>query len=418
MLEVAREQAPHATLRARRCALAAVRGRRASTASSRVYFYCHLEERGARALPRRGAAGRARARRRRVRARERRRARGALGGARAERRLRRWQVYKRSSRRTMLAAELGGGERRLPRSLVRRRPRLTRRRSSLPLARVAAARQPRLPRVRRSRLSARVAAGRTSRTRPARLHVRPGAGHRRGTRSGGPGAAAPARPCAAGSSWTRTSSTRTFYCASVTRCYPGRRRPGAATARRRRASRSSARSGANWELELLEPAADRARRRPRHPPPARPAERRPSASAAASSSTARRSSRSPTRPAPAAGSTRRRIATLTRERGRRSSAEELAASASDDGSPLDFGVTEQRPPLSRHVCPSARLPAPLQALAGRLDRCSQSARRPPRSRSSGSRQHVIDDAITPHDPASCGLSSGAIVGLGVVSRAS
>ena len=83
------------------------------------------------------------------------------------------------------------------------------------------------------------------------------------------------RRCAAGSSSTRTSSTRRFYCASVTRCYPGRagvrpRRPDA-DAREQELCALLARLGA----ALLRPRADRHGRRPRAAPAARARDARP-----------------------------------------------------------------------------------------------------------------------------------------------
>ena len=46
--------------------------------------------------------------------------------------------------------------------------------------------------------------------------------HRRRRRAATRGAAAPVRRCAAGSSLDEAAFYATFYCASVTRCYPGR----------------------------------------------------------------------------------------------------------------------------------------------------------------------------------------------------
>ncbi len=115
-----------------------------------------------------------------------------------------WPVFKRVFDPEALAAELGG--RRAARGpLVRRRAhRVTRYRSLASLKRD----QRTLSRVRRGRLPARVAAGRSRRARAsARTCSARRPASSRAT-SGGRGAAARARRCAAGSSSTRTSSTR------------------------------------------------------------------------------------------------------------------------------------------------------------------------------------------------------------------
>ena len=165
----------------------------------------------------------------------------------------RWTVYKRYFEPDELADELGGGETLFAGQLVRRRPRVTRRRSQLPLDRIAAARQPRLPRVRRGRLPARVAAD-----RPA-VHAasaRTCSDRRPGSRrawSGCRGAAAPARRCGAGSTWTRTTFYATFYCASVTRCYPGARRRGRGDRTPTPREQELCAFWREWELELMRP---------------------------------------------------------------------------------------------------------------------------------------------------------------------
>ena len=207
-----------------------------------------------RALPRRGAPRRARARRRRRRPPRGHRAGGAPG-ARPQRRL----------ELDGLQALLHRGRAR--RGARRRRDRCTRAAGSsssarrgdalplgVPLARLAPARQPGVPRLRRGRLPARVAADRPAVHRPALLHVRAGA-RRPGRRSSAsPGAAAPARRCAAGWTWRRTKFYATFYCASVTRCYPGRQASGRGDRTPTPREQELCAFWRDWELELMRPA--------------------------------------------------------------------------------------------------------------------------------------------------------------------
>ena len=186
------------------------------------------------------------------------------------------------------------------------RPRLDAAPLVVPLARLAPARQPRLPRLRRGRLPARVAAGARGPRRPARVHLRPGAGDRRGRASAGRGAAAPARPSAAGSSSTRTSSTRPSTAPrsrAATRAGP---LGLAATASRRRASRSSARSGSTGSCGCSGRSSSSPSAASRSGACSGCAAS--TASARRSSAAARPSSRSPTPPASAAGRTSRRTA--------------------------------------------------------------------------------------------------------------
>ena len=217
----------------------------------------------------------------------------------------RWTVYKRYFTAAGLAEELGGGETVFAgRWFVVVRSPVTRRRSTLPLARLAPARQPRLPRLRRGGLPARVAPRSSSRTGPARVHVRAGAGHRRRRRSAARGGAGPGRRCAAGSSSTRTSSTRRSTAppsrAATRASAVGARRPRC----RRRASRSSARSGATGSS--ARPAgADRPGRRPRDRAAARLASAHASASARGSERRGASSCRCRTRPARARWPNRR-----------------------------------------------------------------------------------------------------------------
>ena len=82
------------------------------------------------------------------------------------------------------------------------------------------------------------------------------------------GAAAPARRFAAGSSSTRTPSTRRSSAPRSRAATPGARRPAAATGRRRRASRSSASSGGTGSSSSSA-RAHRHRRRARAPAAAR-----------------------------------------------------------------------------------------------------------------------------------------------------
>ena len=105
----------------------------------------------------------------------------------------RWQVFKRVFRPEELVGELGGGEiLHLGHYFLVVRSPVTRRRSSVPLARLPPARQPGLPSLRRSRLPAGVAAGRSPLLRPARVHVR--TGPRRAGRAGTSPVAGPRGP--------------------------------------------------------------------------------------------------------------------------------------------------------------------------------------------------------------------------------
>ena len=99
----------------------------------------------------------------------------------------------------------------------------------------------------------------------------------------------------------------TFYCASVTRCYPGRAASGSGDRVPTPREQELCAFWLDWELRLLRPELIARRRRPRDPPPSRRCA--PStASARRSSATARPSSRCRTRPASAAGRTSRRTA--------------------------------------------------------------------------------------------------------------
>ena len=93
----------------------------------------------------------------------------------------------------------------------------------------------------------------------------------------------------------------TFYCASVTRCYPGRAPSGRGDRTPTPREQELCAFWRDWELELIRPAADRPRRRARRAPPARREERDASASASATSSTTRSRSRCRTPPAPPVG---------------------------------------------------------------------------------------------------------------------
>ena len=162
-------------------------------------------ERGAPPLPGRGRACRERAGRRRLVARSRRGRRGRAG-ARAQRRLAlgglQALVHRRRARRRARRRR-----RAARRPLVRRRARV--RRDALPRRSPSLQRdQARVPRVRRRRPSARVAAGARPAARPARVPLRAGARASSRARNGGRGADARAGRFAAGSSSTRTSSTR------------------------------------------------------------------------------------------------------------------------------------------------------------------------------------------------------------------
>ena len=133
------------------------------------------------------------------------------------------------------------------------RRRVTVRQELVPLAPLAPARQRPLPRLRRGRLPARVVAGARAR---ATASARTSSARRRESsraRSGCPGAAAPARRCAAGSSSTATSSTRRFYCASVTRCYPGRPPSGRGDRTPTPREQELCEFWRDWELALLRP---------------------------------------------------------------------------------------------------------------------------------------------------------------------
>ena len=123
----------------------------------------------------------------------------------------------------------------------------------LPLARLAPARQPGLPCVRRGRLPDRVAARGRGARGPARVHPRPGAGGRRGRR-----APALARPCRADAPalarLEEDAFYATFYCASVTRCYPGRAPGGGGDRTPAAREQELCAFWREWELRLLRPA--------------------------------------------------------------------------------------------------------------------------------------------------------------------
>ena len=123
----------------------------------------------------------------------------------------------------------------------------------LPVARLAPARQSSLPRLCGGWVPARVATGLGGPRGAARLHPRAGAGDPRGRRAATRGAAAPGRPCAAGSSWTRSEFYATFYCASVTRCYPGKPDSGRGDRTPTPREQQLCEFWRDWELRLLEP---------------------------------------------------------------------------------------------------------------------------------------------------------------------
>ncbi len=146
-------------------------------------------------------------------------------------------------------------------------------RDAVPVACLAEAGPAHLSRVRRGRLSPRVAPGhRTGRGASARTCSARRPGSSRAT-SGARGAAERARRCGAGSSSTRRSSTSTFYCASVTRCYPGRARSGRGDRSTVTGRAAALRALARRRASAAATEAHRHRRRPRRTAAARRDER-------------------------------------------------------------------------------------------------------------------------------------------------
>ena len=172
----------------------------------------------------------------------------------------RWRSRSGTSRREQLAEELGGGETLhagrwfVVVALACADVDAPRGAALVPLARLAPARQPRAAAPAPSRVPARVAA-RSSHGRP-RASARTSSARRPASsraRSSGPGAAAPGRRSAAGSSSTRTRSTTTFYCAAVTRCYPGRPPSGRGDRTPTPREQELCAFWREWELRLLRP---------------------------------------------------------------------------------------------------------------------------------------------------------------------
>ena len=156
----------------------------------------------------------------------------------------RWQVYKRYFEPDALADELGGGRtlfagrwfvavRCLTRAALELS--LASRRSSATTGSAAPASKP---------------ATRSSRCRsssPTRASARTCSARRRASSKGEERRPWRGRAGRTLRRWLELEEDEfyaTFYCASVTRCYPGKAPSGEATGRRRRESRSSARSGA------------------------------------------------------------------------------------------------------------------------------------------------------------------------------
>src|SRR5262245_20703449 len=156
----------------------------------------------------------------------------------------RWEVFKRYFTGARLAAELGGG------GILHEGDWFVVVRSPWPGAGLPTARSARGGATRRSARRASRPASRSSRcpcSRRARTSARTCSVRRlewSEGRSGGRGEGDPARRCAAGSRWTRTSSTARSTAPRSRGAIPARRRPGAAIAPRRRSSSSCASSGA------------------------------------------------------------------------------------------------------------------------------------------------------------------------------
>ena len=209
-----------------------------------------------------------------------------------------WEVYKRYFTGAGLATELGGGDVLFEGAWFV----VVRAACSEPVVAPAGISyrslasmqrdQRTLPGLRRSGLPARVSACARAARGPARVPVRAGARDRRGrgapavARTRGPDAPPLARP-------GRGQFYETFYCASVTRCYPGARASGRGDRTPTPEEQELCEFWRDHELRLLAAEADRHRRRPRHAAPARRQERHASASAPATSSAARSRSRSP-----------------------------------------------------------------------------------------------------------------------------
>ena len=123
----------------------------------------------------------------------------------------------------------------------------------VPLARLARARPRPLPRLRRGRLSS---SSRSPCALPALDNMRTSSGRHLASsreKSDCRGAAAPAGRCAAGSSSPKTEFYATFYCASVTRCYPGRAPSGRGDRTPTPREQELCSFWREWELELLRP---------------------------------------------------------------------------------------------------------------------------------------------------------------------
>ena len=167
--------------------------------------------------------------------------RHALGGLQAL--LRAGRARRRSSaaaRRSSPAAGSSPSARDGPEGLV-------------PFDRLAAARQRTLPRLRRGRLPARVA-GRCERRTTA--SARTSSARRRGSsraRSGCRGGVAPASRLRRWLALDGDELYETFYCASVTRCYPGRPPTGRGDRTPTPREQDLCEFWRDWELELLRP---------------------------------------------------------------------------------------------------------------------------------------------------------------------
>ena len=163
----------------------------------------------------------------------------------------RWQVYKRFFEPGELAAS-SAAARALRRPLVRRRPRVTVRKSSYRSSPRSSATTPAAAPA--SKPATRSSRGRCG--RPTTASARTSSARRPGSsraRSGCRGAAAPARRCAAGSGSTGDELYETFYCASVTRCYPGRPPSGRGDRTPTPREQELCAFWRDWELELLRP---------------------------------------------------------------------------------------------------------------------------------------------------------------------
>ena len=182
--------------------------------------------------------------------------RGAAG-ADPQRRLALGRSTSASSTPDELADELGGGE--IAATTAAGSSSSARRGDAaaleLPLARLAPARQP-ASAARASRPATRSSRCRSSQpyARPARVHVRPGARRRRRAQERRPWRGRAGQTLRRWLELDEDEFYATFYCASVTRCYPGRAPSGRGDRTPTPREQELCAFWRDWELELIRPA--------------------------------------------------------------------------------------------------------------------------------------------------------------------